>query len=73
MTKVTYKIKHLIWDLWLQKVRIYDLTLWWGAWQQVGSHEAGAVAESLYLIYKHEAEIRQTGNGDFETSVTSPQ
>ena len=48
MTKVTYKIKHLIWDLWLQKVRIYDLTLWWGAWQQVGRHGAGAVAESSH-------------------------
>ena len=63
MIKVTYKIKHLIRCLWLWGVRTYDLTLWWGVWQQIGRQGAGAVAESLHLIHKHEAEREQTGNG----------
>ena len=34
------------------------------AWQQAGGHGAGAAAESLHLIRKHEAERGPTWNGE---------
>lgn len=36
---------------------------WQGTWQEVSRHDIGAVAETLHVIYKHEAEREISGTG----------
>lgn len=59
MTKATYR--KVYWNLWLQRVSPWPS--WQKVQQQAGRHGPGAVANSLHLIHKQEAERALTGNG----------
>ena len=51
MTQEAYRRKHLTYSL-----LIVSWSSWWEPWHQAGRHNTAAVAESLYLIHKHNVE-----------------
>jgi hypothetical protein len=67
---MTYKRKPLIGGSKLQRVRVHNHLV--RSMQQAERHGAGAVAESLSLIYKHRERERQGMTWTFGTSNSTP-
>ena len=60
MTKTTYRRQHLIG---VHSSRgLESVTIMAGS-MAAGKHGAGAIVESLHLIYRHKAKRKLTGNG----------